>query len=281
MAEEQVTIESRASPEVQAEARKMGWQGPDKYKGDPEKFVDADTFVERGKTFIPFLNKERERLQQELATERAARQAIEENVRETRALLEDLEERYTVETQKRTEAALGRLKAEIREARKEGDFARMDQLMEMQEELVEAQAQAKVEKPPVTEKAPAAPVINPEIVAWTEEHSWFNTDKAKSALFMGFAEARRAQGDTSSGRAFLDAVLEEMEEKLSAEPATKVASARSTGGGGGGSREKGYSDLPADAKAACDSDAARFVGAGKKYKDTASWRAAYAKMYFE
>lgn len=280
MADEQTVIESQASPEVQAEARKMGWQGPDKYKGDPEKFVDADTFVERGKTFIPFLNKERERLQQELAAERAARQAIEETVRETKASLEDLEERYTVETQKRTEAALGRLKAEIRDARKEGDFARMDELMEMQEELVEAQTQAKTEKPPAA-KPPEAPVIDPAIVAWTSEHPWFNTDKEKSALFMGFAEARRARGDTSLGRAFLDAVLEEMEEKLSAEPPSKVAGARASGGGGGGSREKGYSDLPADAKAACDADASRFVGAGKKYKDAASWRAAYAKMYFE
>ena len=42
-------LESKATPEVQAEAQKMGWIPPERYKKAPEQFVDADEFVERGK----------------------------------------------------------------------------------------------------------------------------------------------------------------------------------------------------------------------------------------
>ena len=43
---------------------------------------------------------------------------------------------------------------------------------------------------------------------------------------------------------------------------------------------KSYAALPADAKVACDAEARRFVGEGKKYKSAADWRARYAEIYF-
>lgn len=274
-------IESKATPEQQAKAVAMGWQGPDKYKGDPERFVDADVFLERGETFIPFLKKERETLQAQLAAEKAAREALQATVEETQRALSDLDERYTVETQKRTEAALASLKTQIREARSAGDWETVDKLTDMQEELKEAHREAKAA--PVRETEPARPQVDPETLAWVSAHEWFNTDPRQRAIFMGFVEARRASGDTTSGQAFLNAALKDMEDALTRETPSKVASARNgSGEGAGGSTggKKGYDALPADAKAACDSDMNRFVGKGKKYGTQKEWRDAYANIYF-
>ena len=47
-----------------------------------------------------------------------------------------------------------------------------------------------------------------------------------------------------------------------------------------GSRGKSYNSLPAEAKTACDAEARRFVGEGKRFKTTADWRARYAELYF-
>ena len=62
----------------------------------------------------------------------------------------------------------------------------------------------------------------------------------------------------------------------------KVQGGRGPSGGGGGSggRQKTYADLPADAKAACDSYASKLVGPGRAHKDLASWQAQYAKDFF-
>jgi hypothetical protein len=38
--------------------------------------------------------------------------------------------------------------------------------------------------------------------------------------------------------------------------------------------------MPSDARAACDADAKRFVGADKRYKTQAEWRTRYAEIYF-
>jgi len=285
MSDQEVVIESKAPPEVQARAIEMGWVGPDKYRGDPEKFVDADTFVERGETFIPFLKKERTALQQQLAEERAARQALEAQVKETSSAVEELRMEYTVEAQRRADAARKTLKEEIRAARKNGDFDRVDELTESIEELDEAEKEAKREAEKASlekKKAPEAPKIDPEVTAWVSEHGWLNTDKRKAALFYGFCEARRADGDTSRGRTFFDAALKDMEDSLEGERPAKVASGKNGSGSGGGSGKKGksYSDLPSEAKRACDDDARHFVGKGKKYSDKAAWQSAYAETYF-
>jgi len=278
-------VESKASPEQQARAAEMGWLGPEKYKGDPGKFVDADLYIERGESFIPFLKKERENLRGELEHERTARLALETQLKETRELAESLEERYTVDTQKKVEAARRTLKEEIRAARRAGDFDRLDELTDSLEELDAAEQEAAREPVKKVEAQKSEPLkVDPEVISWTDKHSWVKTDKRKASIFYGFCEARRADGDRSSGKAFLDAALKDMEESLEG-PArgSRVAPARngSGSGGSGGPKGQSFSDMPADAQAACNAEANRFVGKGKKYATKAEWQTNYAQIYFK
>ena len=53
--------EQAAAP-VEQEARTLGWVPAEEFKGDPNRWVDAETFVERGHTVMPILRKNNERL---------------------------------------------------------------------------------------------------------------------------------------------------------------------------------------------------------------------------
>jgi hypothetical protein len=39
--------------ETEQEAKRMGWVEKEKFKGDPDRWVEADKFVERGKNELP------------------------------------------------------------------------------------------------------------------------------------------------------------------------------------------------------------------------------------
>ena len=57
----EVVVESAAAPEVQAEAEKLGWIPATRYKGDAERFVDADEFIKRGETVLPIVKEQNRR----------------------------------------------------------------------------------------------------------------------------------------------------------------------------------------------------------------------------
>ncbi len=48
---------------IEQEAHNLGWVPLDQWRGDPEKWTDADTFVKRGKEIMPILRKNNEALQ--------------------------------------------------------------------------------------------------------------------------------------------------------------------------------------------------------------------------
>ena len=52
------------SPEILREAKTLGWVPKDQFRGSADDWVDASTFVERGKQVMPILNHNNERLMQ-------------------------------------------------------------------------------------------------------------------------------------------------------------------------------------------------------------------------
>src|SRR3990172_12212288 len=53
--------------EVEKEARQLGWTPKEEWKGNPEKWIDAKAFVERGQEIMPILRSNNKRLQQEVS----------------------------------------------------------------------------------------------------------------------------------------------------------------------------------------------------------------------
>lgn len=283
MAEEPVVLESKATPEQQAAAEKMGWIPPARFKGNPETFTDAEDYIKRGETVLPIVKEHNRRLSSEVETLKAAQVKTEAALEKANKMLEDIEERHSVETHKAVEAARKELKRSLAAASEAGDHEAVAELTEQMTQLNQdatppaKKEQAKVEAPPEF-KPPA------DLLEWAKDHEWFGKDRRKTALALGIAQELRESGDTLQGRAFYDKVVDELNATLGTK--APPAGDKVEGGRMGSELEqrtngkKGYHHLPAEARAACDSDAKQFVGPGKKYKDAATWRARYAEIYF-
>lgn len=276
-------LESKAAPEVQAEAQKMGWIPPDRYKKAPDQFVDADVYVERGKVVLPILKETNKRLEAELEATKAANLAQGAALRQVQDSIATIEERHAVELQKTRERTRDQVKAQLAAANAEGDH---EAVAELTDQLVKINAQPEVPAPTKQAPAPAPVAIDPELKAWNAENAWFGTDKRKTALALAIAQELREGGDRSTGRAFYEKVAAELDTTLGAPAApdgsSKVEGARN-GSGNDGPRsgaKKGYDSLPSEARAACDADTRNFVGPNKRYKTAAEWRNRYAEIYY-
>ena len=281
--ENAVVLESKATAEQQAAAEKIGWIPPARYKGEPERFVDADTYIERGETVLPIVKKQLVDVRAENTVLRAEQQRTAAALKSAEEAIEQIEERHTVATQKAVEEARKQLKLQLAAASEAGDHAGVAELTDQMTRLNVAEEEAPpAKKNGVEHKAFVPP---PELVAWNEENPWFGKDRRRTSLALGIAQELREAGEKSQGREFFEKVAAEVEKTLAPKEAPrgdKVEGARN--GSESESRTprgKGYTALPADAKTACDADAKRFVGPDKKYKDITAWRNRYAEIYYE
>jgi len=54
---------------AETKAKAMGWSPKDEFRGDPDRWVDAETYVRRGEEFIPFLRANNKKLEEELGAQ--------------------------------------------------------------------------------------------------------------------------------------------------------------------------------------------------------------------
>jgi hypothetical protein len=271
MSEQQVPIEQ--------EARSMGWVPLEEFRGDPERFVSAEDFVDKGRHVMPILKANNKRLEGEVERLRAEQASLQELVRSSQQAIEDLKEASTEATRAAVKRAREELIAGIKTAREEGD---VDGELRLNEELADLRKQeAEVKKAPAQAKAPETPQADPDLVAWVNENKWYGSDLRKTMRANGIAQQLRADpaNDGLTQRAFYDKVLEVMEEQTRGTPVSKVSGGRSSQASAG-SGSKTYASLPADAKEACDRQGKRLVGQGKAFKDVAAWQSHYAKLYY-
>ena len=273
-------VESQQPIEVQKDAERLGWIPPSRFKGDPARFVDADIYIKRGEEVLPIVKEQNKRLHNELDSLKRESQATAQALKAAQDAIAQMEERHTVATQKAVDDARRQVKAQLAAASEAGDH---EGVAELTEQLTKM---AVTEPAPAKAQAPAPePQFTPpaDLVEWNAENPWFGTNKRKTALALAVAPELREQGETSSGRTFYDKVLAEVDTELGVQHprGDKVEGARgSDGGNASGGRGKTYAALPSDARAACDADAKRFVGEGKKYKTINDWRNRYAEIYF-
>lgn len=285
LSEREPTLESKATPERQAEAMKLGWISPERFRGDPERYIDAEEYIERGEIVTPIVKARNAELRAKLTGLETESSQTKEALAAALTKIDEIEVRHSVDRQKAVALAKAETKAELAAASAAGDHEGMADLTER---MVELNAEEAVEVKPV-EKVPAKPVafqVPPELAAWNIRNAWFGPDKRKTAMAVVIAGELRDAGETVLGEAFFDLVTVEVERAFGA-PApvpNKVEGARNGTDGDARVGARGgtaYSDLPADAKAVCAADVKRFVGEGKKYKTAEEWQADYARIYFE
>lgn len=275
---------------VVTEARNLGWAPKEEWRGDPERWVDANTFVQRGHEMMPLLKANNKRLVGQVESQAAEIAELRRQHKESLEAIEDLKKVSAELTATRVKETKAEILSKLREAKEAGNA---DLEVELTDQLVDLRAQEKLAKEaPKPAPAPAAeakPGVDPVFTAWAAEpeNSWFGTDRRKTALAIEIARELREDPKNAKvlGTAFFDLVAEETAKAMGqAEPArgaSKVEGSRGGSGGSGGSgpRAKSYNDLPPDAKAACDKQGRQFVGKSG-FKTEADWRSYYCTHYF-
>lgn len=280
------------APNAETRAREMSWVPKEEFKGDPEKWVPAETWIERSETVAPFLRKTNDSLRSELTSVRGELTKVASALAESQASMKEFAEFQSELTADRVKAAKATLLRELAEAKKEEnheDEVRItDELTQMNIAAAEA-AREKKEPPVKTEQPTTTAQDDPVYSQWIGENAWFLQDK-KRRDYANFA-ALRLRGDPNTaavvGRPFLDLIKKEVDEMFGGQEGSgtrtvdRVEGGRGSGNyGGGGGNGKSYADLPADAREVCTRQATRFVGDNKAFKDLKGWQDHYAKVFF-
>lgn len=269
--------------DLEQEARTLGWVPQEEFKGNPERWVDAETFVERGKTVMPILKANNRRLEQEVERLHSETQKLQNLFAASQEAIGELQKVHSEATKAAVEKAKQNLLASLKQAKEEGDVELEVRLTDELTDLKAAQKEAAktpVQPAPVQQQQPA---LHPDFAAWQEENKWFGTDERKTMRAMGIAQELRAdpENDGLVGRKFFERIVEVMEERTNGPRMSKVGGTRPTGTNNGGSTDRSFNSLPPDAREACDRQGKKLVGEGRAFKDMAAWRTYYTKLYYQ
>lgn len=282
----------------EAEAIDLGWKPQDQFQGDPEKWVDAKTYVERGETMLPLIKANNRKLQGDLEQ---TRQQLIETQRLLRANADALEQIKKDNSERNLvsiEAQIADIDDRIAAARQEDDvrteLALRDQRDELREQL---RAAKKTPQTTTTQQTPPngnGSTIAPEV--WDKfnaDNPWYASDPMlQAATAAAMAQIVKERGAELAGKSPLERMqmaadvvkkrfgLGQNARRHAANRVEGGSSADDAGSGGGGSG-KVYSDLPPEAKAACEKQLRQIkLGEGRRFKDADAYRRHYTEVYF-
>lgn len=177
-------------PTVEEEARSMGWHPLAEFRGPPDQWVDAETFVRRGRTEMPILrNRNRAlvtqnlRLEGRLANTEAKLAGMDRDLAEARTSAKESLELARRAEQRGYDRARAEIKERQRAATAAGDVAEYDAAEAALEQL-EATRPTPAPAQPAT-AAPASPPApppvqappDPAITAFVQAHAdWWDRD---------------------------------------------------------------------------------------------------------
>lgn len=263
---------------LESKARQMGWAPKTEWRGPGERWIDAPDFIRRGEELLPIVNAQNRSLRDQLAQTQV-------QLREAAEAIEALKEFNSKSNREELTRSREELAVKIKQARDDGDTKAELELTEKFTEAGDALREAKTSKAKVSPAAATTSTVPAEFQQWAGENPWFEKDEAKTDFALGVSQRIRLSQPSLQGRAFLDEVARRVNAQFDPPRRTAASKVEGAQGGngspqGGGDQGKGYSDLPADAKAACDKDAKRLVGPTRAFKTVADWQKQYTKVYF-
>jgi hypothetical protein len=231
------------APEVsesEDKARAQGWRPMEEYKGDPEKWVSADSFLKRADEELPIMRERTRKMASELA--------------ELKSTVKKFSEHHAKVEQIAYDRALADVKKQRREALAIGDAEGVEAAEEKIEELKELKPAPKKE---------AVAEIAPEVQAFVTANPWFQSEPKLAKYAEMVCGELQSEDPTRDLGDILKEVAKEVKSrfpekfanaKRSAPPAVEGSGAVASGGKGA----KTFANLPAEAKQACE----KFLRAG-------------------
>lgn len=268
---EETSVENKEvviDPAIEQEARGQGWVPLEEFRDSEDRWVDAETFVKRGREINPILRKNNESLRKELAQAKAT---AEEAIRTAKEFKEFQKEAFERRV-KEYESQIEQLKSAKREAIKESDGDRVVAIDDAIDKLKEEQQSIK--KPEPYKETPKEPELDPSITEWVSNNQWYGKNTEDSIelteITNGIASAIRKANPSLVGKEFLtelDRRIEKRFPELKGKPKREVADSKVDSGNStsrpSNTGKKSYDKLPDDAKRACD----KFVSQGLMTKE--------------
>jgi len=248
--------EAPEASQYESEARAQGWVAQEEFRGSESDWVDAETFVRRGKEIMPILRKNNEKLLKELGEAKKMAEEARETAKEFREFQKQQFERKT----KDLESQLEQLKQAKRDAITQGDGDRAIAIDDAMDDLKEQRLEAKQDLKAAEDKAAEVPQVtsDPVLNQWMDKNDWFGKDTRMTGVANGLGVELRRENPNLNGQAFLDKLDEELTAMFPEKFGKKRVQNPMEGSSNGtarptvGSGKKTYANLPADAKAACD-----------------------------
>ena len=276
MSEEETQAAPQVSSEILYEAESQGWVPKERYRGNEADWVDANTFVKRGREILPILRKNNENLVRDLNNTREQLKEFKEAADEFKRFQKDAYERKAQDYEYRIQE----IKNSRAQAITDGDGQKVnaldDALDEAKDNLKEAkQAVRDVIKAPV-EPTPEAQPLDPSLQTWLDRNNWFGQDKRMTSMANGIGESLRLEFPMLKGQEF----LEKLDEVLAEEFPTKFGKKstptnRVESGSGrqsrGNSNAQSYDNLPPEAKAACNKFVKQKLMTQEEYVNSFDW----------
>lgn len=286
MSAQETVVEETGDPQVEAEARKLGWVPQEEFRGDKTKWIDASEFVERGQRVLPFVKMQNKRLEDMVARQARELEGLKNQLNASKKDFDEMREVHREEIIERVAEAKKQIRAQMKDARANDDVDREMDLREQLDDLTASEKAAKTElegsknrSEPGDDSAQTVE-IPPEVIAWQQKYPQFNTDPDFTDQVLLYARKVKRENPTLTGQPFLDAVSALVDGEKGGESPRKQSKVEGGRGGSGVGRTtngRTYESLPAEAKAVCDKQAARMVRADGKFKDVQSYRKYYVE----
>lgn len=266
MSEDILNLEEMQPQEIEDMARRMGHVSQDDFKGDPDKWVDAETFVKRAANELPIargtirnLNTKLERLESKIAKQAEVFEQFNEYHKTT--LQRTAESEYN--------RGLDEARSRVKQAVEDGDVVAAEEALRDAENIMKAgPGKVEVEDKFHGDKPKVDPEINKE---WISKHPWFLKDfkmnkfAREAGDFLAFSQPELTQ------RQQLDKIAEMVENEFPdyfGNPKRKEPGKVDSGDRGANPKnsnlKKGYNDLPPEAQQHCDAYCAEIPGFTKE-----------------
>lgn len=210
---------------IERRAMEMGWRPKEEFNGDEDDFIDAKEFVRRQ----PLFDKISQQSQQ---------------LRKVHDSLTQFKQHYTQVEQAAYDRAIKALKAEQKEALKDGD---VDRYMELQDDIEAQKDQVQALKEKAIEEPVQTGEAHPEFQAWQARNPWYNQTGYMKAFAddHGLKLARQGVAPADVLKAVEKAVREEFPNRFrnpNKENAPQLESSGKGSGRSGGGKEYSLND---------------------------------------
>lgn len=275
------------SPEVLAEAKDLGWVPEEEFRGAKDKWIDAPTYLARGRDVMPLLRKNNERLRGELGQNREELAKLRAQVAAGAESVQELMKFHKESTQKQLADARTKILEEVRLARESSDIGAETEALGALSQFdakVAVDTAALPKEGNGTQQRPAErkTTVEPWFTDWAAKHPWIDKDVRKTRMANVIASELRAdpQYANLTGAEFLDKVVMETEKTLGS---SGGGHSRFDSGGHGGNLDtgngKGFTNLPREAQDAARQQSKKMVGEGRAFKTEKAWLDYYAENY--